>query len=129
MPWILSTAAPAVLLALLGWLLPWALQRYRADTLSSLLQSLAASAFILVLVGTTLFAWLYSDAGLDPETLIAGRNHLLHLGLAASLLWGPVLLLTGFVLATGIERRKGEAMVRRRDDGASGKDPGSDWRP
>ena len=122
MDWTIATVVPMLTLALAGGFLPGMLAGRFPDTLHGLAQALALSAAILILFGAVLFLALYSDAGLSIDTLaerpLDSLRHFLGLGLKAALVWGPILVLVGFGLAQGVERRKGERLAAR--------DPGDD---
>ncbi len=111
--WSLQTVLPLVILAALGWALPWAIQRRMRDTLADLGWTLLISAILLTLIGAGLFAVLYWLGGAPDEVISGALSRFLRLGASAALAWGPVLSLTGFGLAQGIERRRGEAMAAR----------------
>lgn len=124
MDWTISTLVPIVTLALAGGVLPIFLSGRFPDTLNGLAKALALAAAALIVLGAILFAALYSDAGISFATLaerpVDSVRHFLGLGLKAALIWGPILLLVGFGLAQGVERRKGERMAARDPDGNDG---------
>lgn len=111
----LETTLPILCLGVLGWCVPWGVQRMMPDSLVALLLSLIASAGVLSVMGGALFAWLYVQQGLAPEALGTGEGlaHFFGLGLRGAIVWGPVLLLTGLSLGRGIEARRGRAMAAR----------------
>lgn len=102
--WTLQTVVPAVALALAGAALPLLLVRRHGPSLKALAADLVISAILLVLLGGGLFAALYADQGVDlARRPVGAAIHLLGLGVSASLVWLPVLLLTGLALGQRTE--------------------------
>jgi len=73
----------------------------------------------LIGLGALIFAGVYAwgGAGVGAAFNLDGLATVLfflRLSLKSALLWGPVLLLVWFVMAQGVEKRRGEEIVRRR---------------
>jgi len=104
--WSLGTILPLVLLAAGGALVPVALYRLHGPGLLPLALNLLASALLLVLAGGAVFAVLYAVEGADlARHQAAAVLHFLRLGVSSSLVWLPVLLLTGIALGQRSEAR------------------------
>lgn len=100
------------LLGAAGALVPIALMRVLPDSQKGLIVAILCSIILIKLFGAALFAWTYaSDVGF--EAISGATSYFWSLGGRASLIWGPILALTSFCLATGIERRKGERIAAR----------------
>lgn len=115
-----GTLIPLVALGALGALLPIALRRVFPDTLHGLLQALCLSVVILVFVGAGLFVYLYARDGFSVGALAAqpadGARYFIALGLKASLVWAPILALTGISLGRGVEERRSRRLAARDRD-------------
>lgn len=108
----LATILSILALGGAGALVPLGLMRMMPDSQKGLVLALIASIVILKALGAALFAWTYGrEIGVDAASGLVA--HFWNLGGRASLIWGPILALTAYVLATGIERRKGERMAAR----------------
>jgi hypothetical protein len=112
-----NTGLPLVVLVVGASVLPWAMTPY--DTLSQrrLAVSVVGAAMALVLVGAGIFAALYALQGAAVRgALVVDAQSVLwfffRLSLKAALFWVPVLALAWFVLAQGVERRRGEAVAK-----------------
>ncbi|MEM8850270.1 MAG: hypothetical protein AAGE03_09575 [Pseudomonadota bacterium] len=87
-----GVVVPLALLATAAWLLPWALGKLLPRSLWSLVVNGLISAAILTIAGIGLFAWLYGPtAGIVWQ---AAPGHFLILSARATLLWGPILVLS-----------------------------------
>ena len=117
MVWFLEVALPTFAFGALSALLPIALMRWAEDTQAALLRVLALSAVLLVVIGGVVFALIYARDGLSLSLLttdpVGALRHFTWLGLQSSLVWLPVLLITGLGLAQGIEARRGRALAAR----------------
>lgn len=120
MDWTLATVLPLATLGALGWFVPAVLARRFEDSLPGLARALALSVVVLVLAGAALFLSLYSERGLAIGSLADAPTdalrHFLGLGLKASLVWGPVTVLTAIALGQGVERRRGARLAARDPD-------------
>ena len=115
---LLNTALPlAVLVAgaalLPGWLAGKTLSRWR------LAVAVMLAALVLLVAGAVIFALLHALDGARPgaamaQAPVAVTLFFLRLSVKATLLWGPVLALAWLVLLQGLERRRGEEMVREK---------------
>lgn len=112
-----STALPLLCLALAGAGVPIMLARLFEDTHHGLMQALALSCVVLVILGAVLFVAVYAEAGLDIALLAEHPVDSLRLflwqGLRATIVWVPILLLTAISLGRGVEARRTARMVRR----------------
>jgi hypothetical protein len=112
-----NTGIPVMLLALAAWVLPVMLGRGAGDQ-QALIKGIMASALVILAGGALIFAGLYSASGVPAFSSFADRpmavsGYFARLSLIAGIIWGPVLALAWFVLAQGVERRKGEDRARR----------------
>jgi hypothetical protein len=102
----------------LAVILPVLVARRFQDTQGGLSVALLIAALMLMAVATALVAWMYLVQNADTTILrdapLAATLYFLSIGAKTSILWAPIVLLTGFSLAQGIERRKGEAMAARK---------------
>lgn len=104
--WTFGTLLPLALLAAGGALVPLALYRLHGPRLLPLALNLLASALLLVIAGSAVFAVLYAAEGADlARRPVAAALHFLRLGLSSSLVWLPILLLTGIALGQRSEAR------------------------
>ena len=114
--WI-NTGLPLVLLVGGAILLPKLLSG--AGTRSHLVVSVAilSTAISLIVSGAAIFAAIYllrgADVGLvfDQTPMVAVKFFVRLSGMAA-LAWGPILALVWFVMAQGVEKRRGEYLAR-----------------
>jgi hypothetical protein len=105
--WSLGTLLPLALLAAGGVLVPLALYRLHGPGLVPLALNLLASACLLILAGSVVFAALYVADGVDlARRPAAAALHFLRLGLSSALVWLPLLLLTGIALGQRSESRQ-----------------------
>ena len=100
---------PALLLALLGWLVPRLLSRVFPEGVRPLLLLAGVSAVAMLLLGMGFFAALYVWQGVPWAMLLeAGWGalvlHFLRLGTMSALLWGPILVLSVAGLPRGWTR-------------------------
>ncbi|MEM6824204.1 MAG: hypothetical protein AAF566_03765 [Pseudomonadota bacterium] len=116
----LGTVLTILILAALGWAVPWALMRVMPDSLRGLLAAILIAIPALTLLGSGVFVVLYGKQlgteGLGAMAGVGAVWHFWSLGVRAALIWGPILAITALALATGIERRRGERMARRDSD-------------
>ncbi len=90
---------PALLLALMGWLVPRGLALVVPEGVRPLLFLAFASAALMLLLGMALFAALYLWQGAPWDALLEAGwggllRHFLRLGSLSTLLWGPILVLS-----------------------------------
>ena len=90
---------PALLLALLGWLVPRLLSRVFPEGVRPLLLLAGVSAMVMLLLGMGFFAALYVWQGVPRDVLLEAGwpalvAHFLWLGTMSALLWGPILVLS-----------------------------------
>lgn len=113
----LNTGLPVLLLAIAAWVVPVLFGRAAADQ-QALMRGIVASALIILLLGSVLFAGIYQVGGIPVADAFADAplsvgGFFARTSLTAGIIWGPVLALSWFVLAQGVERRKGEDRARR----------------
>lgn len=113
----LNTGLPVFLMAIAAWVVPVLLGRTAADQ-QALMRGIVASALIILLLGAVLFAGIYQAGGIPVAGAFADAplsvgGFFARTALTAGIIWGPVLALAWFVLAQGVERRKGEDRARR----------------
>ena len=120
MDWTLQTVLPIAALAGAAAVLPWAFHRFMEDTIRALWIAITASTGALTVMGAAIFAVLYTENGLSFGAMqadpLGAAGHFLSLGLRASLVWLPVLALSGISLGQRIEARRGAAMAARDPD-------------
>ncbi len=90
---------PALFLGFLGWLIPRLLSLVFAEGVRPLIGLTVTSALLLYLIGAGVFLGLYLYQGIGLRTLLLpglGPTllHFARLGLAAALIWGPIMLLS-----------------------------------
>ena len=112
----LNTGLPVMVMALAAWWVPLYLAR-KAHNQQALMRAILTSALGVLITGAVIFAGIYQTGGipvlaalLDQPTVVGG--YFARLSLIAGIIWGPVLALAWYVLAQGVERRKGEAIAR-----------------
>ena len=112
----LNTGLPVMVMALAAWWVPLYLARH-AHNQQALMRAILTSALGVLILGAVIFAGIYQTGGipvlaalLDQPTVVGG--YFARLSLIAGIIWGPVLALAWYVLAQGVERRKGEAIAR-----------------
>ncbi len=104
--WIIATGIPVAAMGAMAVLLPVALVRLHRPSLALLALDLLIAAIVLILAGSALFAALYAAEGVDLSRRGAeAALHFLRLGLSASIVWLPLLLLTGIALGQRTEAR------------------------
>ena len=113
----LNTGIPVMLMALLAWVVPVVLGR-AAGSQQALTLGILVSTAILLVSGAILFAVAYSAGGVPVRNAFAVQPigigaFFLKTSLISGIIWGPVLALAWFVLAQGVERRKGVEQARR----------------
>jgi hypothetical protein len=115
---LLNTGLPLALLGAAGVAVPRLLLPRETRSHRVLLAVLAASAVILVLLGMAILAVALAVEGADVAGAFVAAPGATLLFLARSsalgvLVWGPLLLIAGLSLATRIEARRGEDIMRR----------------
>lgn len=111
-----NTGFPLVLLGTLAVVLP---RVFVGETRSQRVVMLGGltSVVVLLVVGAVVFMGLYGWRGVDvwaalTAAPVATAGFFLRLSGLAGLVWGPVLALVWLGLAQGVEKRKGEDVVR-----------------
>jgi hypothetical protein len=90
---------PALVLALVGWLVPRVLSLVFPEGVRPLLILSFVSTVIMFLIGSAFFVALYLMRGVPMEAVLAGgladvTLHFGRLGLISALLWGPIMILS-----------------------------------
>lgn len=90
---------PALLLALVGWLVPRALSLVWPEGVRPLLLLAFVSTLIMLALGTGVFVGFYLTGGIPMGVLFdtgiaATVLHFGRLGLISALIWGPIMLLS-----------------------------------
>lgn len=90
---------PALILALVGWLVPRGLSLVFPEGVRPLLIVALVSTILMFLLGTLFFFGLYLARGLSLEAIMSGGIaevivHFGRLGLISALLWGPIMILS-----------------------------------
>jgi len=90
---------PALVLALVGWLVPRGLSLVFPEGVRPLLVLAFVSTIIMFLVGSLFFVGLYVLRGVSLDAVLAGGLaevvlHFGRLGLISALLWGPIMILS-----------------------------------
>ena len=90
---------PALVLALLGWLVPRMLSLFWPEGVRPLLLLAFSATLIMLALGMVFFLGLYLWQGVPLDILFepglgAGIAHFLRLGLISALLWGPIMILS-----------------------------------
>ena len=113
---LMNTGLPVALLIALAWILP---RMLTGRTRSQLRLALAilASALAVLLAGGVIFAVTYMLRGADvtaplTEAPMTTGLFFLRLSALAALAWGPILVLNWLVMATALETRRGQDIVR-----------------
>lgn len=114
---LFNTGLPVMLMALAAWWVPLFLAR-RTVSQQGLIKGILASALIVIVGGAGVFGVIYQANGIPVfSTLVDEPVQIMgyfgRLSFIAGIIWGPVLALSWFVLAQGVERRKGEDLARR----------------
>ena len=112
-----NTGAPLVLLGALAAGLPWLLAGRQTRSQREVAVAVWASAGMLLLAGAAVFAVVYELRGVGVRAAmsaapLATTGFFLRLSGFAALIWGPLLALVWLGLAQGVEKRKGEDVVR-----------------
>ena len=90
---------PALLLALVGWLVPRMLSLVFPEGVRPLLVLALVATILMVLIGSGFFVLLYVIQGIPMAVLFepglaSGIVHFGKLGLISALIWGPILILS-----------------------------------
>jgi len=90
---------PALVLALVGWLVPRMLSLVWPEGVRPLLLLTFVATLIMLVLGMGFFLGLYLWQGVPLDLLFepglgAGIAHFLRLGLISALLWGPIMILS-----------------------------------
>lgn len=90
---------PALVLALIGWLVPRGLSLVFPEGVRPLMVLTFVATLIMLLIGMGFFVGLYVWQGAPLATLfdagaVAGLAHFLRLGLISALLWAPLMILS-----------------------------------
>lgn len=90
---------PAIVLALLGWVVPYVLSRFFPEGVGALIALGGVAALVMVMLSALVFLTLYLLQGTPMEVLFsegAGRTILSlgRLSLLSSLVWAPILVLS-----------------------------------
>lgn len=90
---------PALVLALMGWLVPRGLSLVFPEGVRPLLILAFVSTVIMFLVGSLFFVGLYLSRGLSMDVVLSDGLadvvvHFGRLGLISALLWGPIMVLS-----------------------------------
>ena len=87
---------PAIIMAVLGWMVPQRLARVMPEGVKALC-ALAVIAFVLLwIMSGVIFGGLYASRGADFETMwsLAGMVVLARSGLMASIIWLPLMIVS-----------------------------------
>lgn len=90
---------PALLLALIGWLVPRGLSLIWPEGVRPLFALAFVATLILLAIGTGFFVALYVWQGVPLAMLfeagvLAGVLHFVRLGMISALIWGPIMVLS-----------------------------------
>ena len=90
---------PALLLALVGWLVPRMLSLVFPEGVRPLLLLALVATILMVPIGSGFFVLLYVIQGIPMAVLFepglaSGIVHFGKLGLISALIWGPILILS-----------------------------------
>lgn len=90
---------PALVLALIGWLVPRGLSLVWPEGVRPLMWLALTSTVIMMVLGMGYFVLLYIWQGMPLAMLFepglgAGLLHFLRLGTISALLWGPIMVLS-----------------------------------
>jgi len=90
---------PALVLALMGWLVPRMLSLVWPEGVKPQLLLAFVATLIMLALGMLFFLCLYLWQGVPLDILFepglsAGAAHFLRLGLISALLWGPIMILS-----------------------------------
>jgi hypothetical protein len=97
---------PALVLGVLGWLVPQLLGRVWPEGVWPLLGLAFVATLLLMGLATALFVLLYLGQGVPFAVLLdvgvmGGWPHFLRLGLGSALVWAPIMILS----VAGLPRR------------------------
>lgn len=90
---------PAMVLALMGWLVPRGLSLIFPEGIRPLALLAFTAIFVMYVLGVVFFLALYLWQGTPLDSLFetgigSGLLHFGRLGLVSALLWGPILILS-----------------------------------
>lgn len=87
---------PAILLAALGWLVPWGLGKVFPEGVAALMLLGFVATVLMFLIAMGFFFVLYLLGGVPVEAVAAvgALWHFGRLALMSALLWGPILILS-----------------------------------
>ncbi len=113
---LLNYGVPVLALAVAAWVLPAWLGRNAASQ-PELARWVFLSTGLMVVFGGLTFAAIYQMRGTDVGAAISAAPgyvaaYFARLAGLAALIWAPVMALAWYVLAQGVERRRGEAIAR-----------------
>lgn len=112
-----NTGAPLVLLCALALALPRLLVARATRSHRDVAVAVAVTAGLVLVAGEAVFALIYGLRGVGvweafmQAPLVTG-GFFLRLSAFAALVWGPLLALIWLGLAQGVEKRKGEDLVK-----------------
>ena len=112
-----NTGLPVAVLVAGAAGLPWVLAPKGTLSQARLAVAVGVTALLLLVLGTGLFAALYALQGAAVRGAMATDTagvvrFFFGLSAKAALFWAPVLALAWYVMAQGVERRRGEAIAR-----------------
>ena len=112
-----NTGLPVAVLVAGAAGLPWVIAPKGSLSQGRLAVAVGVTALVLLLVGTGMFAAFYALQGAQVSGALANDTigvlgFFFRLSLKAMLFWVPVLVLAWYVMAQGVERRRGEAIAR-----------------
>jgi len=116
-----NTGVPVVVLGALAMLLPRWLCPRETRSQGDVAVTIGASAGVLLLVGAGLFVLIYAVGGTDVSGAfglapVSTSMFFLWLSGFSAIVWVPILALAWLGLAQGVEKRKGEDVVRSVDN-------------
>ena len=90
---------PALVLAMVGWLVPRCLSLVFPEGVRPLMILAFVATLVMLALGTGFFFLLYVLQGvpigvLFDEGIVPAMAHFLRLGLISALLWGPIMVLS-----------------------------------
>lgn len=96
---VAAFALPAVLLAVLGWLVPRLVARMLPEGVRPLMLNAGLSTVLMAMLGAVFFAGLYAVQGmplasLTEAGLLAALVHFGRLSVSAALIWAPIMILS-----------------------------------
>lgn len=115
-----NTGLPVILLCGLAALLPRPIAGRSTRRQADLVKAVVIVAAITLATGLVLFALIYVTSGVPVGAAMAKApgatiSFFLRRSALAAIAWAPILALTWYVLAQGVERRKGADQARRKD--------------